>query len=249
MLDRREGPERRERPILPPLGASAISFLHTDKMLDFPVDQSDSGCTQSRCRWKQRAAPPRCWPGLWVVGAAQRRSLTRRPPMPRKPELTDLQLILLSTAFAREDGHLYPLAVSIADKGDHLTTAIASLLKRKLVEQAEVSDIAKLWMEQEDGHTGLVLTDKARALIDGRGEGDVHGVTPPRSVPCTGSKREMVLTLLGREEGAAAAELIDATGWLPHTMRAALTGLRKKGHVIERGRRGDLNVYRVIIGA
>lgn len=64
MFDRREGSERRERPILPPLGASAISFLHTDKMLDFPVRQSDSGCTQSRCRWKQRAAPPRRWPGL-----------------------------------------------------------------------------------------------------------------------------------------------------------------------------------------
>ena len=37
-----------------------------------------------------------------------------------------------------------------------------------------------------------------------------------------------------------------ATGWLPHTTRAALTGLRKKGHVIEReqARRRDLLPHR-----
>jgi DNA-binding MarR family transcriptional regulator len=40
--------------------------------------------------------------------------------------------------------------------------------------------------------------------------------------------------LLQREEGATLGELIDATGWLPHTTRAALTGLRKKGHAIEK---------------
>lgn len=40
--------------------------------------------------------------------------------------------------------------------------------------------------------------------------------------------------LLHRSEGASLKELTDATNWLPHTMRAALTGLRKKGHAIER---------------
>ena len=49
----------------------------------------------------------------------------------------------------------------------------------------------------------------------------------------------LVLDLLRREEGATLAELIAATGWLPHTTRATLTGLKKKAHVIERGKRGD----------
>ncbi len=34
--------------------------------------------------------------------------------------------------------------------------------------------------------------------------------------------------------GATLDALIEATGWLPHTTRAALTGLRKRGFVIER---------------
>jgi DNA-binding transcriptional regulator PaaX len=43
--------------------------------------------------------------------------------------------------------------------------------------------------------------------------------------------------------GATLAELIEGTGWQPHSARAALTGLRKKGHLIERRKRGDLTYY------
>lgn len=43
-----------------------------------------------------------------------------------------------------------------------------------------------------------------------------------------------MLSLLRRETGASLDELVAATGWLPHTTRAALTGLRKKGHAIDR---------------
>lgn len=50
------------------------------------------------------------------------------------------------------------------------------------------------------------------------------------------SKREtkitQVLALLGRPEGATLAELVASTGWLPHTARAAMTGLKKMDHVI-----------------
>ena len=49
--------------------------------------------------------------------------------------------------------------------------------------------------------------------------------------------------LLQRDNGATLDEVIAATGWLPHTSRAALTGLRKRGYAIEKhlnadGRRG-----------
>jgi hypothetical protein len=43
-----------------------------------------------------------------------------------------------------------------------------------------------------------------------------------------------VLDLLRRDEGASLAEMVEATGWLPHTTRAALTGLKKKGHDVTR---------------
>lgn len=46
------------------------------------------------------------------------------------------------------------------------------------------------------------------------------------------SKAARVLALLQRSEGATLDEMVAATGWLPHTTRASLTGLKKKGHVI-----------------
>ena len=39
-----------------------------------------------------------------------------------------------------------------------------------------------------------------------------------------------VIELLQRGDSATLAELIADTGWLPHTTRAALTGLRKRGY-------------------
>ena len=49
-----------------------------------------------------------------------------------------------------------------------------------------------------------------------------------------GTKQARVITLLRRDTGASLRELIAATGWLPHTTRAALTGLRHKGFVLDR---------------
>lgn len=54
-----------------------------------------------------------------------------------------------------------------------------------------------------------------------------------------------VLALLRRDGGATMPELIAATGWLAHTTRAALTGLRKKGHAIATGKRGDATCYTI----
>ena len=48
---------------------------------------------------------------------------------------------------------------------------------------------------------------------------------PPAAAPARERKIDKVLGLLQRPEGATLAELIEATGWLPHTTRAALTGL------------------------
>lgn len=61
------------------------------------------------------------------------------------------------------------------------------------------------------------------------------GAKPAASAPP--SKISQVLDLLRRDQGAILAELIETTGWLPHTVRAALTGLRKQGHVIDKDQR------------
>ena len=63
------------------------------------------------------------------------------------------------------------------------------------------------------------------------------------SRPFSHPKSATVLALLRRQQGSTLAELVDATAWQPHTARAMLTGLRKKGHAIERRKRGDLTCY------
>lgn len=68
----------------------------------------------------------------------------------------------------------------------------------------------------------------------------------PAPTPKRGTKSDAVIALLQRGEGATLAELIEATGWLAHTTRAALTGLRRKGHVIEKSKRDDATCYRIV---
>ena len=48
------------------------------------------------------------------------------------------------------------------------------------------------------------------------------------------TKTDAVLKLLERQQGATVAPLRKATGWQPHSVRAALSGLRKKDHGIRR---------------
>ena len=52
--------------------------------------------------------------------------------------------------------------------------------------------------------------------------------------PRVGSKQALLVEMISKPEGATIDALIDATGWLPHTTRAALTGLRKRGFAIQR---------------
>jgi hypothetical protein len=65
----------------------------------------------------------------------------------------------------------------------------------------------------------------------------------PIPAPAAHTKTALILQMLGRESGATLDELTGATSWLPHTTRAALTGLRKKGHGIDRRKRGEVTCY------
>jgi hypothetical protein len=59
------------------------------------------------------------------------------------------------------------------------------------------------------------------------------------------TKSTLVVELLQRPEGASLNELVAATGWLPHTTRAALTGLRKKGHAIAKDKVDGVTRYSI----
>ena len=67
--------------------------------------------------------------------------------------------------------------------------------------------------------------------------------TAAKKIPARGGadvkKSEAFEQLLTREAGASLDELTSVSGWQPHSCRAFLTGLRKKGWAIERKKRGD----------
>ena len=65
-------------------------------------------------------------------------------------------------------------------------------------------------------------------------------------MPAKPTKTATILKLLHRPKGASIAGLQKATGWKPHSVRAALTGLRKKGDKIERTKNAkDTTVYSI----
>ena len=90
---------------------------------------------------------------------------------------------------------------------------------------------------------GSVAAAAITAAVDKPDSGVAANPTSPRG----GTKIAQVIELLQRGDGATLAELVAATGWLPHTTRAALTGLRKRGYAvgIDRADKARGSVYRI----
>jgi len=90
---------------------------------------------------------------------------------------------------------------------------------------------------EREADDAAVSRDRARA----------PGVWPAVRPPRDGSKLDRVLAMLSATSGATIAELMAATRWLPHTTRAVLTGLRKRGYelTVTRRERDGASVYRI----
>jgi hypothetical protein len=149
--------------------------------------------------------------------------------------LTKTEVILLTEAAGRDDGLLIrPETMKEVSYG----RLIGKLLKQDLIAA-----------HGQDGVTLHHLTPAGYRAI---------GAKPPRAgrvraarqdeAPQAGSKRDLVLGLLGRGEGASLGELIAATGWLPHTTRAALSRLRSSGQALVKFAREDgRTAYRTVL--
>ena len=186
--------------------------------------------------------------------------------------LTDTQLIILSNAAARDDG----IAVVPAKMNKAAAAKVgASLTARKLMRELRSKPGMPVWRNDDDGRPiSLMITRAGRDAIGvgederakqaphsdrktgsrspshskGDGPKSSASTTPTLDVtsPRAGSKQALVTEMLGAKGGATLDALIKATGWLPHTTRAALTGLRKRGFSIERSREaGEASIYRI----
>ena len=69
---------------------------------------------------------------------------------------------------------------------------------------------------------------------------------PDADRPRASTKRALLIGMLERPDGASVAELGQRPGWLPHTVRAAITGLRHAGREVTRSKDAEgQSVYRL----
>ena len=113
---------------------------------------------------------------------------------------------------------------------------------------------------QARSRTGTAQIDRAgatAAATDGAAVHDKPERTRSRSKPTLGrtyvaastvsgvdqppasTKRAKLIAMLERPEGASVAEIGQQLGWLPHTVRAAITGLRQSGRAVTRSKDAD----------
>ena len=60
----------------------------------------------------------------------------------------------------------------------------------------------------------------------------------------TPTKHQQVIDLLTRDDGASLEDISAVTNWLPHSTRAFLTGLKKKGYIITSEKAEGVRRYR-----
>ena len=171
-------------------------------------------------------------------------------------KLTDAQLVMMSAAAQRKDRCLSAPATI---KGAALRKVGVKLAKFGLAREIEAKPGAPIW-RRDDAGKGCALKLTAAGLkaiaLGGRSPDAIEpGETPqPQAkngggpdegchsarvaAPRDGTKLAQVIEHLQRVDGATMIDLTHATGWLPHTTRAALTGLRKRGYAVIRERIG-----------
>ena len=183
-------------------------------------------------------------------------------------KLTDAQLVMMSAAAQREDRCL---AAPETMKGAVVSKAGAKLVKLGFAREIHAKPGTPLWRRDETGRSvALKLTTAGLKAIavDERPQDAIepgeasqplllpeakNGVSlddvgrhAPSAAPRDGSKLALMINLLRRGDGATIVDLTQATGWLAHTTRAAITGLRKRGYAVTRERIGaGESVYRI----
>lgn len=64
------------------------------------------------------------------------------------------------------------------------------------------------------------------------------------NAPRAGTKQAKLVAMLSRKSGVTLVKASEALGWQPHTTRATMTGLKKRGYMIERlGRKAKDSLY------
>jgi len=170
------------------------------------------------------------------------------------PKLSDTQLVILSAAAQRDDRNVLPLPGSL--RGNAANKVVGALLSRGLIGERITKKQTKadpalnrIWRNDEDGRAVLLqITDAGLAAIGVEPEGADSAHTDATKTPTDdaapdaaatkpapkartargGTKQALLIEMLRAENGATIAEIVEATGWQPHTVRGAIAGALKK---------------------
>ena len=136
------------------------------------------------------------------------------------PKLTPAQSLLLRTAARRPDGRVIPPDTL---RGGARVKVLTALLQRG-------------WIEPADG--GHLLTDAGYAAIvqerpvrpdDVQSVATIGDLQLLDGIPVRpGTKLAALVIALRRPQGATSLQLMLATGWQPHTVRGAISGMLRK---------------------
>lgn len=159
---------------------------------------------------------------------------------------SDTQSLILSRAATRPGNLALPLP-------ERLVGAAAKMVVGKMIARGWLDEVEAnlrrgepMWRETGDGHgTTLIATEAGLEVIGiepvvASAVASVRKAKPkPVQMPDNtdtakpvairaGTKQAKIIAMLQRPEGATVVEMVEATGWLAHTVRGSISGALKK---------------------
>jgi hypothetical protein len=159
---------------------------------------------------------------------------------------SDTQSLILSRAATRPGNLALPLPEGLV--GAAAKMVVGKMVARGWLEEVEANlrRGEPMWRETGDGHgTTLIATEAGLEAIGiepvvASAVASVRRARPkPEPAPDdaitakplairAGTKQAQIIAMLQRPEGATVAEMVDASGWLAHTVRGCISGALKK---------------------
>ena len=145
--------------------------------------------------------------------------------------MTDLSKTQLATILAALDGERR----SPANKDAALKAIGRSAERLGLTTEAVLAAAAGLLDGRLDADAWRAqLTEPPASPAEEPAATEADGTPEPRQPRSReGTKEALLIAMLRRPEGATIAQVIEATGWQPHTVRGAISGALKKKRGLE----------------
>lgn len=159
---------------------------------------------------------------------------------------SDTQSLILSRAATRPGNLALPLPEGLV--GAAAKMVVGKMIARGWLEEVEANlrRNEPMWRETGDGHgTTLIATEAGLEAIGIEPLAASAGASVRKAKPKpvqmpddtdiakpvairAGTKQSQIIAMLQRPEGATVAEMVEATGWLAHTVRGSISGALKK---------------------